>query len=106
MERADVRVRQLRDGLGLATESLEDGLRRDEVRRQHLHGKAALETEVADEKDDRETAGAKGTLDLVLIPERLLQPPGEIVGVERLRGGHSSSRSDEASRTSSPGTKK
>src|SRR5438094_4096511 len=74
------------DGLRFAPEALENGLRRDQVRRQHLDREMALEAQVADEIDDGEPAGAERLLDHIAITERRLEALGELVDVGLFRG--------------------
>ena len=65
VERADVRVRQLRDGLRLALEALPRVGRRGDLGRQNLDGDDAIEARVAGFVDLAHPARADGRLNLI-----------------------------------------
>ena len=77
VQRNDVRMRELRDRLGLAAKPVENRLRRDQLGRQHLHGEIALEREISHEKHHREAAFAERAADLISVAERGAELLGE-----------------------------
>ena len=77
----DVRMRELRYGFGFATEAVEDRLRGDHIRGQHLDREMSLERDVTDEEHDREPTLAQGTFDDVAVAEGCSELLGEIGGV-------------------------
>src|SRR6185503_12103363 len=79
VQRHDVRMRELRDRLGLTLETIHHRVGRDHIRRQNFYRQAALERLVLDEKDYRKSARAKAGLDGVVRAQRRLKARAELV---------------------------